>query len=283
MRYSRITILIVLMAFLSGCKYFNKKGVIESNLSAEEIILDIPVPEDSENGVEYETEIPPHNGIETFYYSLPKLEVPLSWDSAEFLKGVPVPEIYRSQVFGLDYPIEVITAVRLPEKDGIRSIVLTKDDEDGFQSQILYLFRAGIMEPTYMQYIYNVREIDGGQNNIITSFEIDRLMGFEIKTIYAGQVENGEFGRVLFSEDYRTITKEGQLETLINMEYGVVSYTEEEETVFGESFPSYKFTVSNQRLCLVDEDDPDTYEFREVEVRRYIINDEGWLVAVDNF
>lgn len=218
-----------------------------------------------------------------FYESLNEYSLPLLWDDEDFdelSREVPA-RIYRSFSIGFDYDPDEITAGRLPEKNGVKAIIVTTSSMVvDYLSRYLFTFSGEYMENIHMTTFYEVREIDG-HNTLITHAEIDEDWIVEIKTVYFGYVEGGETDRIVFRHEYLTPEADGSLQNVFDVPYRTITYTEEmKREEDGEYYCTYNFTVTKSEKAPTEDGDWGITEWEET---LYTINDNGWLVKVESF
>lgn len=218
-----------------------------------------------------------------FYMSLPEFSLPTDRDytSDHFDKMVEVPESLLDMFPTYGMPT---WAVRLPEIDcepvpekgiterGYRFILTEYRQENEEHVTVLCSFRADDMTPVDHIELSGIREIDGGNNILVTSFEIDEHYEVTVRSVYSGTGAGDKHVEIVLQEVLVTPRAGGEFLWVGDQTRRITKY---EETAL------QRFTVRSYLPCFDEE--TNKWTEKDKEVRYYMVNDESQFVEVEEF
>ncbi len=216
---------------------------------------------------------------EAFYRSLPLAYPPFKVTAAMEMEMDEIPrEVYSGGVFNYTGSFYAFKGVRLPEKEDLRFILVTMEDDDGEHSTALFTFDSQMNRIDY-HYLGLIQPVDGGNNVFVISSEISKEMEMTFLRLFTGRGEGGKPVEIVFEKQFITVLPDGNFNPAEPGFRKTTDYIRQgDDGKSGEN--PYRFTVTEYDPVVSIK----TGEQSIVEhTTRYLINAEGELVKVKSF
>lgn len=275
--YLKLAVTAVLMMTLSaGCGFATKKqlAAVETDVPEHQEDAGPGLPNSDKNNKTAQD-------AEEFYWSLPELKLPIAWSEYGDTELMPVPENISTNpdFFNFSYSFGSFMAARLPERDGLRFILISYEEENGDNATGLFTFSATTMERIGYRYLYSVEEIGGGADILVMTFAMDENMEITLTSEYNGHGPGGKHITELFQNEFITPLPDGNFRKITDISRTQIWYRRP-FAPDDDNYNPYFFEV--HALMPVINEETGMPEQSE-QIKLYMVDDNIELVEVDEF